>query len=193
MKKGKNFSANNMGKRREADFYETPYSLTEQLLEVEKLKGSILEPARGNGAISKVLRRCGLDCIEYDQETDFLKETRKCDTIITNPPYSKAFQFILKAKKVAQRKIVFLLPLSYLHGKKRFDYIWQDIDFPLARVYIFTRYPMLGEKLREDGKYNTGMMVYAWYVWEKEYIGNPEIKWLDNNNYVQLRFREINL
>ena len=32
----------------------------------------------------------------------------------------------------------------------------------------FTRYPMLGEKLREDGKYTTGMMVYV-VVWEKGY------------------------
>jgi hypothetical protein len=43
---------------------------------------------------------------------------------------------------------------------------------------------MLGEKLREDGKYNTGMMVYAWYIFEKEYDGNPIIDWIDNNNDV---------
>lgn len=140
--RGKNFSTNNTGKRKKSDFYETPYSLTEQLLEVEKLEGSILEPARGNGAISKILKKHDRQPIEYDIETDFLKETRKCDTIITNPPFSKAFQFILKAKNVAQKKIIFLLPLSYLHGKKRYDYIWQDTDFPLARIYVFTRYPM---------------------------------------------------
>lgn len=184
MKKGKNYSCNNIGQRKKSDFYETPYSLTEQLLEVEKLEGGILEPARGNGAISKVLKKYGKDCVEYDKEIDFLKERRECDTIITNPPYSIVFQFILKAKEVAQKKIIFLLPLAYLHGKKRFDYIWQDKDFPLARVYIFTRYPMLGEKLRKNGKYNTGMMVYAWYVWEKKWRGEPIIKWLDNNEYV---------
>ena len=51
--KGKNYSCNNTGKRKKSDFYETPYSLTEQLLEVEKLSGSILEPARGNGEIGR--------------------------------------------------------------------------------------------------------------------------------------------
>ena len=182
--KGKNFSANNMGQRKKSDFYETPYSLTEQLLQIEKLRGSILEPARGNGAISKILKKYGINYIEYDKEIDFLKETRKYDTIITNPPYSKAFQFILKAKEVAQKKIIFLLPLSYLHGKKRFDYIYQDKIFPLARIYVFVRYPLLGEKLRKDGKYNTGMMVYAWFIWEKEYKGEPIIKWLDNSEYI---------
>jgi hypothetical protein len=183
--KGKNYSCNNTGKRKKSDFYETPYSLTEQLLEVEKLQGSILEPARGNGAISKVVKGHYAGLTEYDIETDFLKETRKCDTIITNPPYSLAFQFIQQAKIVAQKKIILLLPLSYLHGKHRFDYIWQDKVFPLARIYVFTRYPMLGEKLREDGKYNTGMMVYAWFVWEKGYKFEPVIKWLDNNNFVK--------
>ena len=41
---------------------------------------------------------------------------------------------------------------------------------------------MLGETLRTDGKYNTGMMVYAWYVFENGYIDLPTIDWIDNNN-----------
>ena len=177
--KGKNFSTNNTGKRKNSDFYETPYSLTWLLLENEKIEGSVLEPACGNGAISKIVGGKS-----YDIEKDFLKETESYDTIITNPPYSKAQEFILKAKQVANKKIVFLLPLSYLHGKKRFDTIWTDKDFPLAHIYVFTRYPLLGEKLRKDGKHNTGMMVYAWFVWEKNYKGEPIIKWLDNNKYI---------
>lgn len=176
---GKNFSANNTGKRKKSDFYETPYSLTWLLLQNERLEGSILEPACGNGAISKIVGG-----VAYDKEIDFFREHGKYDVVITNPPYSLAQDFILKAKQVANKKIVFLLPLSYLHGKRRFDEIWTDMNFPLARVYVFTRYPLLGEKLRKDGKHNTGMMVYAWYVWEKSYIGSPVIKWLDNNNYI---------
>jgi hypothetical protein len=179
IKKGKNFSLNNTGKRKKSDFYETPYSLTWLLLENEEIIGSVLEPACGNGAISKIVGG-----VSYDKEFDFLKEERKYDTIITNPPYSLAKEFILKAKQVANKKIIFLLPLSYLHGKNRFDIIWNDKNFPLARVYVFTRYPLLGEKLREDGKHNTGMMVYAWYIWEKGYKNEPVIRWLDNNEYI---------
>lgn len=37
--KGKNFSLNNVnGKRRKSDFYETPYSLTQLLLDTTMLK-----------------------------------------------------------------------------------------------------------------------------------------------------------
>lgn len=178
--KGKNYSCNNTGKRKKSDFYETPYSLTKQLLEVEKLEGTILEPSCGKGAISNLIE----GCVAYDIETDFFKEEKKYDTIITNPPFSKSFQFIKKSKEIANKKIILLLPLSYLHGKKRFDNIWNDKEFPLSRIYVFTRYPMLGEILRDDGKYHTGMMVYAWYVWEKGYTGEPSIRWIDNNNFV---------
>lgn len=183
---GKNFSCNNLGQRKKSDFYETPYSITQQFLDREKLSGSILEPASGLGAIAKILRKNNYEITEKDLSLgdDFLKENDKFDTIITNPPFSLAFEFIQKAKEVSNY-FAFLLPLSYLHGKKRFDYIYSDHNFPLSRIYVFTRYPMLGEILREDGKYNTGMMVYAWFVWDKFSVGRePIIRWIDNNHNV---------
>ena len=188
-KKGKNFSANNAtGKRKKSDFYETPYSLTRKFLDVEEFDKSltICEPACGAGAISNILKERWKDGLvsAYDEETNFLLETGTYDYIVTNPPFSLAHEFILKAKSVVNRKFALLLPLSYLHGKKRFDEIYTDEEFSLKKVYIFTRYPMLGEKLREDGKYTTGMMVYAWFVWEKGYINEPTISWIDNNDDV---------
>ncbi len=182
---GKNFSCNNVNKcRRAADLYETPYSITRQLLEVEEFPKFVLEPACGNGAIVKILEEKGHTVESYDKVQDFLLEERMFPSVVTNPPYSFAFEFIQKSKIVAQEKFALLLPIAYLHGKQRFDRIWTDYTYPLARVYVFTRYPMLGDPLREDGCYRTGMMVYAWYVWEHGYKGSPEIHWLDNNKYV---------
>lgn len=191
-KKGKNFSANNSsGNRRKSDFYETPYSLTRLFLEEIKLKDRILEPACGNGAIVKVLKEKGYKNITaYDKDTDFLKETRRFDTIITNPPFSLAYEFIQKAKEVTDI-FYFLLPLNYLHGKKRYDDIYLDKEYRLEAVYVFTRYPLLGEPLREDGKHNTGMMVYAWFKFNKNYREEPIIRWLDNDNYI-LKKGELN-
>lgn len=185
---GKNFSRNNAtGLRRKSDFYETPYSITQHLLRRENLdyNKTCLEPACGNGAIVKVLSPLwGSNIVAYDKETDFLKETKTYPYVITNPPYSLAYDFVIKAKEVCTDKICMLLPLSYLHGKKRYDSIYQDTTFPLEKVYVFTRYPMLGDPLREDGKYKTGMMVYAWYVWSRDYKGEPMIAWIDNNSDV---------
>lgn len=189
---GKNFSCNNSnGTRKKSDFYETPYSITSSFLEREKFDYSlsILEPACGNNAIVKILENYwDKDNIIandlFGNGKDFLSETDNYSYIITNPPFSLAQEFILKAKEIAINKFCFLLPLSYLHGKKRFDTIWSDNTFPLSKIYVYTRYPLLGEILRDDGKYHTGMMVYAWYVWDKEYLGPPIIDWIDNNEYI---------
>ena len=188
-KKGKNFSANNAtGKRKKSDFYETPYTLTRKFLDVEYFNknSTVCEPACGGGAISKVLNEYWEDdkITAYDKETNFLWDFDEYNYIITNPPFSLAFEFIQKAKQLAKSKFALLLPLSYLHGKKRYDEIYSDRSYGLEKVYVFTRYPMLGEALREDGKYNTGMMVYAWYVWINGYSGLPTIDWLDNNEDV---------
>ena len=43
---------------------------------------------------------------------------------------------------------------------------------------------MLGDELREDGKYRTGMMGDAWQVGENGYGGLPMIDWIDNNDDV---------
>ena len=188
-KKGKNFSANNAtGKRKKSDFYETPYTLTRKFLDVEYFNknSTVCEPACGGGAITRVLKEYWEDdkVTAYDKETNFLWDFNDYNYIITNPPFSLAFEFICKAKQLAKSKFALLLPLSYLHGKKRYDEIYSDKTYGLEKVYVFTRYPMLGEKLREDGKYNTGMMVYAWYVWTNGYSGQPTIDWLDNNEDV---------
>ena len=48
------------------DLYETPEVATLSLLAVEPLPPTILEPACGRGAISRVLRRAGHTVIEND-------------------------------------------------------------------------------------------------------------------------------
>lgn len=191
---GKNFSCNNVdGKRRVTDFYETPYSLTRLFLDTGILDPSkpVLEPACGDGAITKVLTEYGFkDITTFDLKDgkNFLDWDTLVAQLITNPPYSIAQDFILHAKKIVTEKFALLLPLSYLHGKRRYDEIWQDVDFPLRAVYVFTRYPHLGGAMREDGKHQTGMMVYCWMVWEKgmtkQEPNAPTIYWLDNDAFV---------
>jgi len=185
VQKGKNFSRNNRGQRKKSDFYETPYSITEHLFKRERFNTEldICEPACGSGAITRVLEKVWNGNITaYDADVDFLSETGQYNYIVTNPPFSLAMEFIKKAKETATDKFALLLPLSYLHGKRRYDEVYNDREYGLKHVYVFTRYPLLGEELREDGKYRTGMMVYAWYVFENGYNNDPLIKWIDNND-----------
>jgi len=192
VQKGKNFSRNNRGQRKKSDFYETPYSMTEHLLrnEVFDSRLSVCEPACGGGAITKILSDSFTgDITSYDADVDFLTETKQYNYIITNPPFSLALEFVKKAKTVATDKFALLLPLSYLHGKQRYDEVYNDRSYGLKHVYVFTRYPLLGEALREDGKYKTGMMVYAWYVFENGYNKDPMIKWIDNNDDIYRKIK----
>ena len=187
MTKGKNFSGNNVtGKRKKSDFYETPYSMTQKLLDNEIFSGVVLEPSCGNGAIVKVLTDNNYNVVSKDISTghDFLDENNMYESIITNPPFSLAKEFITKCSEICTGKYALLLPLSYLHGKSRFDLFYKNNKICLKFVYVFTRSPMLGEELRNDGKYHTGMMVYAWFVFENNYNGEPAIRWIDNNEDV---------
>lgn len=159
--------------------------MTQQLLTAEYFFGAILEPAAGNGAIARVLAQRFFNVEFYDKERDFLIEEGSYPCIITNPPFSLAKEFIQQCKKVATYKFALLLPLSYLHGKERYDLgLFRNSDYNLRRIHVFTRYPMLGDPLREDGKYRTGMMVYAWYIWEQGYTGEATIHWIDNQPFI---------
>lgn len=200
--KGKNFSKANRGQRNKNDFYQTPYSMTEQLL--EKIKGLkvdyVLEPAEGDGAITKVLRRQGIRVAISSGDIrnggpDFLNREEKTAWIITNPPFSKSLEFIQQCKRVAKKGFWLLMPIEYLHGQERFEKVYNARDgYPLRHVYIFTRRAMLSDTVRDDGCYPTGMVTWAWYGWTRMPLAHrfhkPEIDWIDNNKYVLRKSRK---
>ena len=194
-KKGKNFSKNRIrSERNPGDFYQTPPPLTRLFLQEYKAidqKDTILEPACGKMAIFNVLEEMDFQNVSaYDLETgiDFFDEQKQFDWIITNPSFSKTFEWILKCKEVARRGFALLLPLTYLHGQARYEKIYKDLTYPLKHVFIFTRYTQLGAEIREDGKIETGMQIYAWFVWKAFHQSmvdfDPKIHWLDNNEFV---------
>jgi hypothetical protein len=118
---------------------------------------------------------------------DFLgcADAIRTEYLITNPAYSLFKEFILKAKKVTSTRIAMLLPLSYLQGQDRYDYLWNDKEFPLESIYVFNRFPDLRSPIRCDGLFRTGMAAYAFFVWCKsQYIYAPTIKWLDCRQYI---------
>ena len=169
------------------DFYYTPYSMTEHLLRVEDFDMglSVCEPATGIGGITNVLEKNWEPRLitSYDVERDFFKDTKTYDYIITNPPFSQAVEFIKQAKKLAKDKFCFLLPLNYLHGKQRYEEVYKDALYGLARVHVFTRAIIMNdEPLRDDGKAQSGMLVFAWYVFENGYKEAPQISWIDNGD-----------
>lgn len=165
------------------DFYPTPPFATQKLLEKVSFSGDILEPACGEGHISKVLEENKLtvisnDLIDYGYGTpnvNFLTYHVPVDNVITNPPYKLATEFVLQAKQVATGKIAFLLKTVFLEGASRYP-LFKDQKFPLEYVLQFSKRLTLtanGVPMK-----NSGMIAYAWFVWNKEYKGEPKLDWI---------------
>jgi hypothetical protein len=54
--------------------------------------------------------------------------------------------------------------------------MFSDKVFPLKTMYQFSR----RVTLYKDGKKmkNSGMIAYAWFVWDRNYVGKPSIEWI---------------
>jgi hypothetical protein len=195
---GKNYSCKNTRLRNNRDYYQTPYGITREFMSQESfnLCEPILEPACGSGAISKVLKEFRYKVTEFDilNGTNFLKYKVSNHQLVTNPPYSLADKFINKAKQIVEYKFAMFLPLGYLHGQNRYlNKLYTDKEFPLTKVYVLTRMPMLKDSIRKDGCFSTGMQVYAWYVWEKNtHSRYPILNWLDVQKYVYSKRKKNN-
>ena len=124
-----NASSHSKGEREQNDYYATPPKAVEQLLELETFQNKIWECACGEGHISKVLKNFGhnvksTDLIDrgYGDSHDFLQTNSSYDgDIITNPPFSKANEFLLKAMDIMfnESKLAMLLRIQFLEGVAR--------------------------------------------------------------------------
>ena len=174
--------ANTKGDREENDFYPTPESTTRALLERERFEGEVFECACGDGSMSEVIKRYNPEVYSsdlinrgYGIQRDFLKVWEEFNNIITNPPYKLAKEFVIHAKKLAKKKIALLLKLVFLEGSGRYE-LFQDKCFPLKKDYVFcSRQPIYKNGIILN---NSGLIAYAWFVWDKEYSGQPTIEWI---------------
>lgn len=175
-------SSRKNGDREDNDFYPTPAYAVKELLKREKFDGTVWECACGDGAISDVLlahgytvRSSDLIYRGYGIQEDFLTSKFMSNNIITNPPYKHALEFVLKAKENSDKKIAMFLKTVFLESERRKE-MFLDKEYPLRCIYQFSKRVTLvkgGIKMK-----NSGMIAYAWYVWDKDYDGRPTIDWI---------------
>ena len=178
--------------RDDKDFYPTPPEATEALFEREKFKGKVWECASGDGSMSKVIEKYNIcrssdiqttNWIYGDKGVDFLSKKLNYENmmswthenIITNPPYRYAKEFIEQAKRFASKKIAMLLKLVFLESKGRYE-MFQDTSYPLKTVYVFCSRVKIYK--RGEVTKNSGLIAYAWFVWDIEHEGKPQIEWI---------------
>jgi hypothetical protein len=170
------------------DFYPTPAWATHALMLNEKFEGLIWEPACGDGAMSKVIKKYNENVLSTDLNNqgygtygynfidlpDEFKDDRS-DNIITNPPYNIANDFVKKALEVADKKVAMLLRLAYLEGQERYDTLYSVQ--PPTRVWVFSERITFYKK--GATKKGSGTTAYGWFVWDRQDSSSKtELRWL---------------
>lgn len=205
MRQGGKIAGGNPSRGRvDNDYYATNTESTRALLAVEEIIYPALEPACGEGHISKLLdekQTMSFDLIDrgYSGMTaDFLMpdeslvELIKSDnkfwnignyigvnTVITNPPFSLFQEFLEKSLRIAKSKVIMFGKLQALEGQKRATFLQTT---PLRTVYVFKKrqQPLRNGKSNDEktGKKMSSTMAFAWFVWEIGYKGKPTIEWI---------------
>ena len=169
--------------REEHDYYATEPRAVELLMNLEQFNKNIWEPACGEGHISKVLEKYGYNVKSTDLidrgfgegGVNFFNCFDKFDgDIVTNPPYKYALEFVQHALALLHdgQKCCMFLKVQFLEGKARKEFFLQT---PPKTVWVSSSRLMCGK----NGKFETAMVAYAWYVWEKGYKGDTILKWFN--------------
>jgi hypothetical protein len=126
-----------------------------------------------------VLRAAGHDVIASDiadygcpdaaAGVDFLSQRNApagVETIVTNPPFMHADEFVRRALELVPR-VVMLLRLAFLESQGRSDVLDGG---QLARVYVFrNRLPIHREGW--PGPHASSALALSWFVWDREHRG----------------------
>jgi len=189
---GKLAGGNPKNKRVEYDFYATnPKALTSLLSKEIFDFTRFLEPCVGQGHLVEVIKnkiKVGsyLDIVDRGYpdtiECNFLdwKTEEKFTTIITNPPYSLAKEFLEKGMELLKDngKMALFLKIQFLEGVKRIEMFKQ---YPPKYIYVFSKRMATwnnGKPLNEENKKWATTMCHAWFVWEKGNQEEPIVRWL---------------
>lgn len=179
---GTNKGANGGVMRPDMDFYPTPRRGTEALLSNVSFDGSIWEPACGDGRMSVVLGEkysvISTDIFPraFGTQLDFLSSNELlAPNIVTNPPFILAQQFAQHSLDLGCDKLALLCKLAFLEGIERSE--WLETT-PLQSVMVFKRRLKFTRDGQEDKIKGGGMIAFAWFVWQRGYLGLPTISWV---------------
>ena len=173
--------------RAKHDYYATdPKAINVLMSTDEEFEDLIWEPACGELHLSKRLEDKAYGYRTYNTDIvarcegitvcDFLNDDlekfkpNEPFSIITNPPYKYAQEFIERALSVLPKggKCAMFLKLTFLEGKKRKEFL---LHSPPKHIYVSSS----RLKCAINGDFeNTGSSAtcYAWFVWEKGYQGD---------------------
>lgn len=180
--------------RQEHDYYATHPDAVRALLKESSayIQGIVWEPAAGKGHIVRTLKKytsaevvCS-DKYQYGYPLNFQKDFLKMKeaplgvrTIITNPPYKYATEFVLKSLELLPEGglCYMLLRTLFLEGRRRYERIFEK--YPPLTMYQFIE----RVDCPKNGDFDryaecASPISYAWFLWVKGFTETTRIKWL---------------
>ena len=173
------------------DYFPTPLWATRALfrhvlpaLGVDAI-GSAWEPACGEGHMASVIAEfargpvIASDIFNYGYGTtphDFLYDDplTKPDWIITNPPFSIACEFTLRALDLAAVGVAMLVRTQWIEGVGRYEKLFRDRPPALYAPFV-ERVAMVKGRWDPDASTATS---YAWFVWCRRTAAAPRVFWI---------------
>jgi hypothetical protein len=162
--------------RKERDLYETPEWVTEALLPHISRNLNVWEPACASGKMSRVLAWAGNPVVATDIDTgwDFLTHEpppQFFKSIITNPPYELATEFIVRSltfTESASGIVAMLLRTDFDHAKTRRHLFGDCAQF--AKKIVLTKRIQWFEDSKASPSFN-----HAWFIWDWTHKGAPTL------------------
>lgn len=183
--------------RQKDDFYATSPKAVELFLNALKkdnysLNSKIWECACGQGHISKVLINNGFEVFSSDliprgyseNIFDFLNDDCNIDLtntdILTNPPYKKAKEFVLRGLELLNNgnRLILFLKIRFLEGERRFQQIFRNTPPRYVYVHVTRQSCAMDGNFDEYCK-NSGSECYAWIIWEKGSEKETILRWIE--------------
>jgi hypothetical protein len=130
---------------------------------------SIHDPSCGDGTAMRVFRAAGFNVTGSDLSDgcDFLKDDRRHQALISNPPYRAAKLFIEHALAHADF-VAMLLDTNYAHAKTR-RHLFADCPMFSKKIELLRRiifFPRPGASPSTN---------HAWFCWSRDHVGPPTL------------------
>lgn len=169
------------------DFFPTPPWATRAFLQDVLLQefashcfGSVWEPAAGAGHMAHVLGEvfprviasdvedygAGFEIGSFTGQGPDVVGNRRCDWVITNPPFNLAVEFAERAQRVASVGFALLLRTSWMEGAERYERLFSATPPRLIAQYC-ERVPMVAGRWDPGAASATS---YAWFVWHQAHF-----------------------
>lgn len=172
------------------EHFVTPLWAVQRVLEKEILTQSVLDPCCGTGVLTEAARACGYTVIPADIHDwgypgtlieNFLNSDKadyggKDFTVLMNPPFSLATEFVEKSFDLGARKIVMFQRWAFCESSGRRSFFEK---YPMARKYLLCdradcwRHDLpVNEKGKRydpengDKVLSSSPTAYGWLIWE---------------------------